>query len=204
MTTSTASATAPRPHGQTRERILETAQYLVQTDSYDGFSFRDIAAAVGIRKASIYHHFESKEALAAAMAERARERFRDWGAAQAALAPPARLAAYCFDLYGGHLGAGHRLCPGASLVAGWSHLSGEVREAVLALMGLHLEFLEKALHDGAADGSLQLPAGRDAAAAAKWFAACVQGALIWARATDSREEFELICHTTLASLSISG
>lgn len=204
MTASTISSTGPRPHGQTRERILETAQRLVQTESYDGFSFRDIAAAVGIRKASIYHHFESKEALAAAMADRARERFRDWVAAQAGLAPSQRLAAYCFDLYGDRLGAGHRLCPGASLVSGWSHLSGEVREAVLALMELHLDFLENAMRDGAADGSVRLPANRDAAAAAKWFAAAVQGSLVWARATGSREAFEQICETTLASLRVSG
>ena len=42
----------------TRTKILDSAQRLIQTRSFQGFSFRDIADEVGIRKASLYHHFE--------------------------------------------------------------------------------------------------------------------------------------------------
>jgi TetR/AcrR family transcriptional repressor of nem operon len=193
-----------RRHGETRDRILDAAQRMVQTDSYDGFSFRDVAAAVGIRKASVYHHFETKEQLAAAMTDRAGERFRHWAAGESARAPLARLQDYCFDLYGQHLGAGHRLCPGASLVAGWSHLSSGVRESVLALMAQHLEFLAEAMREGAAAGTLVLPARRDPESAAKWFAATVQGALVWARAAESADEFEQLCRITLTELARSS
>jgi TetR/AcrR family transcriptional regulator, transcriptional repressor for nem operon len=48
----------------TKQRILESAMRLIQSRSYAGFSFQDIADEVGIRKASIYSHFRSKEALA--------------------------------------------------------------------------------------------------------------------------------------------
>lgn len=195
----------PRPRSDparvdTRERILEAAQRLVQTESYDGFSFRDVAEAVGIRKASVYHHFESKEALAAAMAERATERFRGWAMEQSARPAEERLRAYCFELYGDHLCAGERLCPGASLVSGWSHLSADVHRAVHGLLDQHLAFLSQALADGAAAGTLVLPAGRDVGATARWLAAAVQGALVWSRADASRERFEALCGTTLALL----
>jgi TetR/AcrR family transcriptional regulator, transcriptional repressor for nem operon len=196
-------APGPRPHGNTRERILEAAQRLTQTESYDGFSFRDLAAVVGIRKASIYHHFESKEALAKAMIERAQERFARWAGSQSARSPDERLAAYCFELYGKLLGAGKGLCPGGALVSGWSHLSDEVHTAVAALLDAHIDFLQSALGDGARTGCFALPANQSLAATARWFASTVQGALIWSRATDGYSAFEEICDTTLASLHAS-
>ena len=57
----------------TRTKILDSAQRLIQTRSFHGFSFQDIADEVGIRKASLYHHFDSKDAVALAVLERAAE-----------------------------------------------------------------------------------------------------------------------------------
>ena len=54
----------------TREKILNSAQSLIQTRSFEGFSFQDIANEVGIRKASLYHYFDSKDAIALAVLER--------------------------------------------------------------------------------------------------------------------------------------
>ena len=54
-----------------REKILNQPQRLVQTRSFHGFSFQDIADEVGIRKASLYHYFNSKDAVALAVLQRA-------------------------------------------------------------------------------------------------------------------------------------
>ena len=43
--------------------IAACARSLVSTRGYTGFSYADIAEAVGITKASIHHHFPSKAAL---------------------------------------------------------------------------------------------------------------------------------------------
>jgi AcrR family transcriptional regulator len=53
-----------------REKILDAAQDLIQTRSFHGFSFQDVAERVGIRKASLYHYFDSKDAVALAVLER--------------------------------------------------------------------------------------------------------------------------------------
>lgn len=45
----------------TRERILFEALQLFSKKGYDGVSMREIAAAVGIRGASIYNHFKGKK-----------------------------------------------------------------------------------------------------------------------------------------------
>jgi len=51
----------------TKQKILDAAQDLIQTRSFHGFSFQDMADKVGIRKASLYHHFDSKDAIALAV-----------------------------------------------------------------------------------------------------------------------------------------
>ncbi len=56
----------------TREQILNVAEQLLLERGYAGFSYQDIADAVGIRKASIHHHFAAKEDLGAAIVARGR------------------------------------------------------------------------------------------------------------------------------------
>ena len=53
-----------------REEILAAAKLTAQAHGYAGLNFRDLAEQVGIKAASIYYHFPSKAALAAAVAKR--------------------------------------------------------------------------------------------------------------------------------------
>lgn len=53
-----------------RENILAAAKKVAQAHGYGGLNFRDLAEEVGIRAASIYHHFPSKAELGAAVARR--------------------------------------------------------------------------------------------------------------------------------------
>jgi TetR/AcrR family transcriptional regulator, cholesterol catabolism regulator len=50
-----------------REEILDAAARLIAEHGYHKTSMDSIAAAVGIHKASLYHHFESKEAIVVAL-----------------------------------------------------------------------------------------------------------------------------------------
>lgn len=58
-----------------REAILDVAERLIRANGYSGFSFREVASEVGIKSASVHYHFPAKPDLAAAVAERYRERF---------------------------------------------------------------------------------------------------------------------------------
>ena len=49
--------------GNTKQEILEAALELFSVQGYEATSISQIAGAVGIRKASLYSHFESKQAI---------------------------------------------------------------------------------------------------------------------------------------------
>lgn len=57
-----------------RDAILDAAETRARAGGYHGFSFREIAADVGIKSASVHYHFPTKADLAHAMVERYRMR----------------------------------------------------------------------------------------------------------------------------------
>src|ERR1700730_9008942 len=61
--------------GGTAERLMDLAEARIREASYRGFSFRDLAAEIGIKSASVHHHFPTKAGMAAAVARRYGERF---------------------------------------------------------------------------------------------------------------------------------
>ena len=49
--------------GNTKQDILEASLELFSVQGFEATSISQIASAVGIRKASLYSHFESKQAI---------------------------------------------------------------------------------------------------------------------------------------------
>ena len=168
----------------TRERILDSAQRLTQTRSFHGFSFQDIADEIGIRKASLYHHFDSKDDLAVAMLQRA----ADWVSAQFKKAeghePRERLEAY-FDLFHQIHGKGERMCPGGSFAAVFGAVSSPVQSTLHRFAKIHIDWLEDVVRDGVEQAQFTIGDQRPRDVAAQILAG-VQGALLLGRLTSDR------------------
>jgi TetR/AcrR family transcriptional repressor of nem operon len=60
---------------ETTVRLMDLAEARICDAGYRGFSFRDLAAEIGIKSASVHHHFPTKAAMAAAVARRYGDRF---------------------------------------------------------------------------------------------------------------------------------
>lgn len=56
--------------GDTKTAILDAAQELIQRNGANAMSYQHISEAIGIRKASIHHHFPTKDALLNALVQR--------------------------------------------------------------------------------------------------------------------------------------
>jgi TetR/AcrR family transcriptional repressor of nem operon len=61
-----------KPNNTSRE-IMNCARSLIILGGYNGFSYADISKVVGIRNASIHHHFPSKSLLVQALLKNYRE-----------------------------------------------------------------------------------------------------------------------------------
>lgn len=54
-------------HQDKEKAILDVTQEMVRQGGYNGFSFRNIANAVGIKSSSVHYHFATKEELGVAV-----------------------------------------------------------------------------------------------------------------------------------------
>jgi len=174
----------------TRQRILDSAQRLTQTRSFHGFSFQDIADEVGVRKASLYHHFDSKDEVAVAMLKRA----ADWVRAELKKTeerePKERLEAY-FDIFHQIYGKGERMCPGGSFAAVFDAVSSPVQTAVHRFAKMHVDWLEDVVRDGVEQGQFTIGDQRPRDVAAQ-IAAAVQGALLVGRLSSDRHVLDVV------------
>ena len=172
----------------TRTHILDTAERLVQMRGFNAFSYADIAAEVGITKASLHYHFSSKAELGRALIERYAERFAaalakiDAGGGDA----NSKLAAYV-DIYAGVL-RDQRMCLCGMLAADYDTLPEPKREAVVAFFDHNEDWLAAVLAQGEREGSLRL--GGSEREAAQTIVSGLEGAMLVARPYRDVSRFE--------------
>lgn len=167
----------------TRERILDAAQELLQTQGYPAFSFRDLADRIGIKSASVHYYFPSKEDLALALLERYHARFFERLARAAKRRPAERMAAYA-GLFVRTFQEGERICPGASFAADYANLPEAPRRALHLFYKENVRWLEGVLTEGVALGEFR-PLKHPGAAAAAIFSA-LEGAILLGRVSRGR------------------
>jgi len=139
--------------GDTRSKLLQKAAALSQTVGYDALSLQELANELGIRKASIFHYFSSKDELACAVIESDVKLFSEWRETVEHLPPAERLTRY-FDHYRMMISHGH-VCPGGAFAVSWPILQGKVKDALVNMHKQHLAFLEEVVRDGVKDESFK-------------------------------------------------
>jgi len=142
----------------TRSALLAEAEILVRTRGYAAFSYADLSDRIGIRKASIHHHFPTKEILGTALIDSYLERFT---AQLDALATKRTDAKSKLLTYGDFFAASLRdglmpLC--GALAADVAYLPSSMQQRVKKFFELHADWLEMVLRDGVAKNEFQLSA----------------------------------------------
>lgn len=137
----------------TRSKLLQKAAALSQTVGYDALSLQELANELGIRKASIFHYFASKDELACAVIEADMKLFSEWQETVEHLNPVERLSRY-FDHYRNMISHGH-VCPGGAFAVSWPLLQGKVKDALVNMHKQHITFLDDLIRDGITLGSFK-------------------------------------------------
>jgi TetR/AcrR family transcriptional regulator, transcriptional repressor for nem operon len=183
----------------TGARILDSAERLVQSRGFNGFSYADVAAELGVTKASLHYHFPGKAELGEALIGRYAARFAE--ALEQIDAPggdaPAKLAAYA-RIYADVL-RDKRMCLCGMLAADYDTLPEPMRDAVLRFFDDNEAWLTDVFEQGQAEGSLHLdgPAGE----AAQALVGALEGALLVARPYGDVARFEAAATRLLTSLA---
>ncbi len=121
--------------------IMDAAEQRMRLGGFNGFSFRDVAADVGIKSSSVHYHFPTKEKLAAAVIRRYSEEVSELiDKALASEPDPVKVWTRAFR---GTLHSKERMCPCAVLGAASLDLPQEVAAAVSGFFKMCLDKLMK-------------------------------------------------------------
>ncbi|MDO6415469.1 TetR/AcrR family transcriptional regulator [Sphingomonas sp. BIUV-7] len=184
--------------GTTVERIVGEGRRFIMTHGYNGFSYADIAGAVGIRKASIHHHFAGKNDLVVAVVEQSRAVIRMQVASLAQAEPDAVAQLRAYAAYWERCIADDSapFCVAAILAAELPSLPDDVAFAVRAHFTELSDWLARILAVGARQGSVSLIGTPEEEADA--FMSAIYGAMLSARAFGDPARFVSITETLLA------
>ena len=143
------------PTLDTKTALLNSAENAARRLGFDGFSYADLAEDVGIRKASIHHHFPSKANLSVALMQRYHENFQkicaeidasfDTGGAQ---------LAELIKQYKTGSDDGKRICLCASFSASRDSLPPEVVEKISDFRVMVIGWMTRAFEQGGKDGTI--------------------------------------------------
>jgi len=125
--------------GDVATAIMDAAERRMRIGGFNGFSFREIAADVGVKSSSVHYHFPTKEKLAAAVVHRYTDEVADIIDQKLATDPdPVKVWTRAFR---GTLHSDERMCPCAVLGAGALDLPPEVAAEVKRFFKMCLDKL---------------------------------------------------------------
>lgn len=171
----------------TASSILDAAQRMMMTVGYNGLSFRDVAAAVGIKSASVHYHYPTKGQLGAAVARRYTDRLvAHLGAIdQSGADPRAALAAYVAAIRT-TLASDGKMCLCGMLAAEIDAVPPEVKAEVRRFVDLNVDWIAGMI-GRATGGDPASDAVRDHAMA---LFAALEGAMMIARGSGDFARFD--------------
>ncbi|MFW9991775.1 MAG: TetR/AcrR family transcriptional regulator [Candidatus Odinarchaeota archaeon] len=165
----------------TKEKILECARDLIQTRSFNSFSYKDLAEALNIRKASVHYHFPSKTDLGVAILQDYRKYIQKlMSDLDARTDDPWKKIKSYFWYFSNIMKSGDRICTECVLTAEYNTLPEVMQVELQGLFDDHHSWLSEVLEDGRKKNLLKFKGTPgDKAIMIK---ATVQGALMVARA----------------------
>jgi TetR/AcrR family transcriptional regulator, transcriptional repressor for nem operon len=185
-------------NADTAQRALDVAERLVQTRGFNGFSYADIAEALGVTKASLHYHFPTKADLGRRLVERYEAGFLQTLAAIDAAHGRGRdkLKRYA-AIYAEVLRA-NRMCLCGMLASDYATLPKAMREEVRHFFDENERWLARVLDEGRKAGQLEFKGAP--IDVARMIVAALEGAMMLARTYGEVGRFEVAAERLIAEL----
>jgi TetR/AcrR family transcriptional repressor of nem operon len=190
------------PKADTAQRILDTAERLLQTRGYNAFSYADIANALHVTKASLHYHFPTKAELGRRLIQRYGVSFLHALAAieQTSGHAGEQLRRYV-DIYLGVL-RNDRMCLCGMLAAEYVTLPKPMKTELKHFFDENERWLVAVLEKGQATNKLRFTG--PAREVAQLLMGALEGAMMLARSYNDVGRFESAAERLLAGLGTSS
>lgn len=183
----------------TRDHILDVAQALAQQRGFNAFSYKDVAAQVGIRAPSIHYYFPSKDDLGVALVERYREQFNQLRATidrQSSIRTRLKKYAALFRATSADAG---KMCLCGMLAAEFGALPKAMQVGVSGFFSDNEAWLAEVLELGRSRGELQF--SDSSTERAESIFSVLEGAMLSARVAHDTNKFDHIVDVVFGDLA---
>jgi AcrR family transcriptional regulator len=167
----------------TREQIMDRAAQLLMSRGFNGFSYRDISAHLGVKNAAIHYHFPTKNDLALALVDDYRKMLRSRTSEFMAYGGSALTQLegfFAFTTKQCHLG--RCICPFGAFSVDFGDLPEDLRKATEKFMDETIMWFSRVMEVGRDEGEFSFTG--EARAKALTIIAALQGARQLARIHD--------------------
>jgi TetR/AcrR family transcriptional repressor of nem operon len=173
----------------TKTALLNAAEQAARAFGFDGFSYADLADDIGIRKASIHHHFPTKAALSVALMQRYHADITTaCTSITASESTGAGRLKELINLYRQALRGGKSLCLCVSFSASRESLPAEAIAEIGRFRLMLAHWIERVFNAGQNDGTIAHVVDPKSEAAATL--SLLEGAQLAARAEEDMARFE--------------
>ena len=140
----------------TKEDILHEASRMLLSKGLNGFSLQELATKLNLKKASLFHHYSSKNALAVELYRFYQTSFELWVAEHDHYAPEKQIIMYVEKLTS-WICDKERVCPMSALSLEWKLVDPDLQEEIKKLHILQKEWITKQFKAIQKEGKLRLP-----------------------------------------------
>jgi TetR/AcrR family transcriptional repressor of nem operon len=190
------------------EKILATAQSLIELRGYSALGVAEICKAAGVPKGSFYYFYESKEALALAVIDEhwARQR-QDWTRRLGGEAEPLERLRQLFEATQAGLLSGQQSCGTVSgcmfgnLTLEMSNQTEAIRERLQQIFDAQVDMVAAVVSEALDRGQVCVPDTREAA---RSIVAQLEGQVLFAKLYNNTQRLDALWANCLALLGASN
>lgn len=140
----------------TKEELLHEASRMLLSKGLNGFSLQELASSLNIKKASLFHHYPSKNALAVELYRFYQNAFISWTQKYSHLPAEKQIINYAERLTT-WICEKQRVCPVGALSLEWSLVDPALQEEIVKLHKIQKEWLTKLFKEIKAEQGLRVP-----------------------------------------------